>query len=510
MKIKLAIIISCLAGFVSISMEIIWFTVVGNVVQGHAGVFGMVLTFILLGIALGARYIYKRINHYTKETSVQLISNALLLGGLINFTGLPLAAWLMTYHIGFAAIILLNITAISALLGCIFPLLCHITVAGNEQNVGKQTSWIYAANIIGATAGPLLTGYVLVDVFPLKVIVSIFCIIPALLALLLNLSDIRSARNLKYIFYGTALALLALFSNNLLYEQFFEKVRFNTEFTNDRKFAYNIENRNGIISVEKTSTDFVFYGGGAYDGAINTRPDNNVNMISRAYMVSSLHPSPKRVLMIGLSTGSWAQVLSDFETIEELLIVEINPGYTSLLQQFPEVSRLLTNKKVKIIIDDGRRWLKLHEQEKFDLIVMNTSFHWREHITNLLSKDFLLICKKNLNPGGVMYWNTTSSPVVINTACNVFRHVTTYKNFVAASDAPFSMDYEARKKALLHFISNGDTVFYRNDSCKALLEQFATISLPDVRDSFLQQQLPVITDNNMASEYKQRVYKPRR
>ena len=223
-------------------------------------------------------------------------------------------------------------------------------------------------------------------------------------------------------------------------------------------------------------------------------------------MVAALHPSPKRVLMIGLSTGSWAKVLTDFSKIEELVIIEINPGYLELIQKYPEVSDILHNKKVKIIIDDGRRWLKMNEQEKFDLIVMNTSFHWREHITNLLSKDFLLLCKKSLNPDGVMYWNTTHSPVVINTACHAFNYVTTYINFVAASDTPFKMTTEEKKKAFLQFIQNGDPVFKQNDSALALLDKYSATPLLNVRDSFLRKNLWVITDNNMATEYKARVY----
>ena len=506
MKIKIAVIIACLVGFICISMEIIWFSIVGYLFQGHAGIFGVVLSLVLFGIAFGARFVYKRIKKYNNEQVIKLISNALLLGGIINFTGLPLTAWLMTFHIAFAALIFVNIVVISGLLGFIFPLLCHITVSSTEQKVGQQTSWIYAANIAGATAGPLITGYVLIDYFSMQTIITVFCIIPIFLSVLLRIPDFRIKPNAKYVFSGVLLIIITLFSHRFVYNRFLEKIHFNTAYTKDRKFEYIVENKNGIIAVEKTAKGDVLYSGGAYDGAINTNLLNPVNIISRAYMVAALNPSPKRVLMIGLSTGSWAKVLTDFSKIEELVIIEINPGYLELIQKYPEVSDILHNKKVKIIIDDGRRWLKMNEQEKFDLIVMNTSFHWREHITNLLSKDFLLLCKKSLNPDGVMYWNTTHSPVVINTACHAFNYVTTYINFVAASDTPFKMTTEEKKKAFLQFIQNGDPVFKQNDSALALLDKYSATPLLNVRDSFLRKNLWVITDNNMATEYKARVY----
>jgi spermidine synthase len=506
MKIKLAVIISCLVGFVSISMEIIWFSIVGFIFQGHAGIFGIVLSLILFGIAFGARFVYKRIKNYNNGQVIKLISKSLLWGGMINFTGLPLTAWLMTYHVAFGALIFINIILISALLGCIFPLLCHITVSSSQQKVGQQTSWIYAANIIGATAGPLFTGYILIDIFPMEKIITAFCIIPILLSLTLHLPKFNRKLNGRYVFTALFLVFVTLLCHHLFYGRFLERVHFNTAYNKDKKFEYVVENRSGIITVENTPKGHVFFGGGAYDGAINTDPQNQTNLISRAYMVAAMHPSPKRVLMIGLSTGSWAKVLTDFSKIDELVIVEINPGYLGLIKKFPEVAEILQNKKVKIIIDDGRRWLKLNPNEKFDFIVMNTTFHWREHSTNLLSADFLQISKKCLNPGGVMYWNTTSSPVVINTACHVFNYVTTYINFVAASDAPFAMTEEEKRNAFLQFIRDGKPLFQKNDSTLSLIDKYSTIPLRNVRDSFLKKNLWVITDNNMATEYKDRVY----
>jgi spermidine synthase len=43
---------------------------------------------------------------------------------------------------------------------------------------------------------------------------------------------------------------------------------------------------------------------------------------------------------------------------------------------------------------------------------MNTTYHWRDHSTNLLSTDFLAIVRHHLNPGGVFFYNTTDSKEV--------------------------------------------------------------------------------------------------
>src|SRR5262249_4299792 len=126
------------------------------------------------------------------------------------------------------------------------------------------------------------------------------------------------------------------------------------------------------------------YGGGFYDGAFNTDPVINTNRIRRAYMTACLHPDPKQALEIGLSSGSWAQVLASYSKFPELTIVEINPAYLQLIALYPEVASILTDPKVAIHCDDGRRWLNRNPGPKYDLILMNTTMHVREQTTLLL------------------------------------------------------------------------------------------------------------------------------
>src|SRR5262249_26501837 len=113
------------------------------------------------------------------------------------------------------------------------------------------------------------------------------------------------------------------------------------------------------------------------------------NFVFRAYAIPSFHPRPADVLMIGLSSGSWAQIVANEPGVQRLTIIEINPGYLRLISQYPMVASVLKNPRVSISIDDGRRWLFRNPNRRFDLIVMNTTFYWRAHASNLLSVEFL-------------------------------------------------------------------------------------------------------------------------
>ena len=97
--------------------------------------------------------------------------------------------------------------------------------------------------------------------------------------------------------------------------------------------------------------------------------------------------SRKNVLIIGLSSGSWAQVVVNNPTGRRVTIVEINPGYLPLIHQHSQSRVYLRNPKVHIVIDDGRRWLVSHPDRRFDFILMNTTFDWRANVSNLLSRN---------------------------------------------------------------------------------------------------------------------------
>src|SRR4029077_12887852 len=165
-------------------------------------------------------------------------------------------------------------------------------------------------------------------------------------------------------------------------------------------FVHLEETRSGAVGV---TGDGIVYGSGVYDGRFNVTLTHDANEVVRAYAISAFHPAPRHVLMIGLASGSWAQVIAANPEVEDFTIVEINPAYLQLIPNYPDVASLLRNQKVRIAIDDGRRWLQHNGGASFDVIVMNTTYHWRDHSTNLLSTDFLAIGRRHLNPGGVFF-----------------------------------------------------------------------------------------------------------
>jgi len=237
-----------------------------------------------------------------------------------------------------------------------------------------------------------------------------------------------------------------------------------------------VESRSGVVTV---TSDATIFGGGIYDGRFNVSPIEDTNSIVRIYALSLLHPNPAHVLGIGLSGGSWAQVIAHHPQLQSAKMVEINRSYLDLISKYPVVASLLHNPKLQIVVDDGRRYLA-RTDERFDVIVSNTTYHWRASSSNLLSVEFLRLLRAHLTPGGVVMYNATGSPRVFRTACAVFPHVMRMYNFVVASDAPFDLDTARFRRTLEQYAIDGQPVFDPHDPLhqQRLLE---ILALPDTR-----------------------------
>jgi spermidine synthase len=280
-------------------------------------------------------------------------------------------------------------------------------------------------------------------------------------------------------------------------------------YTPGARFSDLVENRSGVIAV---SHDDVVYGGGAYDGRFNTDLVHDSNLLFRAYAVSGMNRKPASVLVIGLSTGSWVQVLANNPEIKDMTVVEINPGYLPLIQKHEIVRSLLTNPRIHLVIDDGRRWLISHPDRRFDLILMNTTWNWRANISLLLSEEFLAIVHEHLNPGGVEYYNTTWSREALATAVESFPYALRVANFIAVSDRPIQLDPERWRTALLSYRIEGRPVLDLSKAeDRAKLDQLigwardvdGPQAVVESRASLLRnlQGARLITDDNMGTEW---------
>ena len=414
---KVALALSFLCGFAALSHEILWYRICSFSTGGAASAFALMLAAYLTGIALGALAAGRLCREREGAAPPLRTVTLLLAASSLAFFVPPLAAALAVRFAPWELTLPL-VAAAAALLGAVFPLVSHLAVLPDARS-GKRVSFLYFANILGSTAGSLFTGFWLLDRWPLSEVALALALLGLAAAAALALSSERRGSGAVWVAACGAAAALLVASAPTVYDALYEKLQLKDAYVPQEHFAHVVENRSGVITVKDNGT---IYGGGVYDGGFNTSLRTDSNGIERAYALAAMHPRPREVLMIGLSSGSWAAVVAGHPAVERLTVVEINPGYLELLPHYPAVSGLTRNPKVSIEIDDGRRWLVRNSARRFDVIVSNTTHNWRANASNLLSAEFFQLVRSRLKPGGVFYFNPTGSMRAARTATDAFPH----------------------------------------------------------------------------------------
>ncbi|MHC4955257.1 MAG: spermine/spermidine synthase domain-containing protein [Planctomycetota bacterium] len=494
MKLRIALLLAALSGFIALSYEIVWIRIYTMVSWGKSSAFGALLGSYLAGLALGA-LLARRFCRDEDHREMRALALFVLGANLLGFLIVPAVAELVRIAWYIWALPLVGLAA--ALLGTTFPLIAHYGVPPDER-VGARVSYLYGANIIGSTLGSLLTGLVLLDVLTLRILTALLAVVGIGTALgVAKLDPSWRERRKSYVAVAVTTAFLVLLATPFLFDSLWEKLQFKDDYRPGDRFALVVEGASGVVTV---THDGKVYGSGVYDGVFNVDPKADTNGIHRAYAPFAFRPAPRDVLVIGLGSGSWAQVIVNHPSVKRMVVIEISPDYLDVVGFSPVVSSLLVNPKVEIVIDDGRRWLQRHA-DRFDWIVQNTTYHFRAHATNLLSKEYLEITKKHLNPNGIVVYNTTRSRDAQKTAVESFPHCWLIDNAVIASAAPLVPDFDRYKKTLTEFVIDGKRMF---EPGSPDLEKMVTDDRWHDRAWMTEEtkSARVITDDNMASEWR--------
>ena len=211
----------------------------------------------------------------------------------------------------------------AGLYGAVLPLLAHYAVPPDDRT-GRGISYIYLANILGAALGSALTGFVFLEALGTAATSVLMLAVSAALAVALcygvGTRSVRASPRFAAIavFVPACLAV----ASGPLYGTLYERLLWKAPNAGEHPFRELVETRAGVVAVTAKGT---VYGGGVYDGGLNLSLDTDTNRIYRAYALAGLHSGPRRVAMLGLGSGSWAQVVAHLPSVEELVVVEINP-----------------------------------------------------------------------------------------------------------------------------------------------------------------------------------------
>lgn len=466
-------------GFAALGSEVVWIRAFTPAVSTTVYAFAAVLAIYLAGNFLGTRVYLKRAADVTLlNRTIYLLPAAALLP--ILGSSMPVMDAL---HFG--AVFFIGFVCFA--FGYITPQIID-TVGKNNPN---KTARAYVWNFAGCILGPLATTYLLFPVLGLKGTVILYAVLLISVPVLLLESRALVVRG--------AVAFVALLAVCFVVP----------DFEDDLK-------RTGTLH-----RDHVGYVGANGEGMKKLLTVNGIGMTYLTTITKNMshlpmvhHPEAKSALVICFGMGTTVRSFTSWPGLEKIHAAELS---RAVVESFPyfhaDTDRVMNDPRVKIHVDDGRRYLN-RTSETYDVITIDPPPPIRASGSGLLySAEFLQVLKKRLAKDGVLaHWlpagDALLTHAVVRSIQQQFKYVKLFHSMenwgihILASDAPIpdltAEDYVARMPASVR----ADALEWQTDGS---LEKLAELSmrsyppsnvlLPDVPDMVIQ------SDNHLYNEF---------
>ena len=476
-----------LSGFLALSLEIVWFRLLGVILKSNSFTFPHLLAVYLFCLAIGIMAGARLVRWGRRPGQVCLGLQA----GITIYTALSIAAllwavdawgpaqWLRAYLAGyepFDAIPFQNmirarlsdpvgflralayhqdflklyvlvpafvIAPPSFMMGASFPFLQR-AVQDSRASLGRKVGWLQAANIFGSTLGAVLVGTVLLHYlgtsWTLRLLIALGGIFVALWsALVLQLRIRRAGFIAALAIPGILMWMVA--PGPVLWAKLHGAPLENAISSEDGSGVSVLKNENADFS----STTFVYVNGLGqswipfYHTGIHS---------SLGILPVMLHPAPKSVAVIGLGSGDTPFSLGGRDTITEVTCLEIVKPMAETLRllqarrPYGGLESLLSDSRFNFVFTDGRRYLG-SSAKKYDVIEADALRPTSAFAGNLYSYEYFLLLRSRLNPGGLA---ATWAPSlrVVETFAKAFPYVYLFESSILiGSDQPVDFDLDA-------------------------------------------------------------------
>jgi spermidine synthase len=171
----------------------------------------------------------------------------------------------------------------------------------------------------------------------------------------------------------------------------------------DVKFLYVGEGMNSSVAVTELRSNGArnFHVSGKVEASSEPQDMRLQRMLG--HLPALVHPRPKSVLIVGCGAGVTAGCFVTYPGIDRIVICEIEPLIPTVVATYfaAENHGVIRDPRVKIIYDDARHYV-LTTHEKFDVITSDPIHPWVKGAAALYTREYFELCKKRLNPGGVV------------------------------------------------------------------------------------------------------------
>lgn len=452
-------------GFMAMAMEVVWMRAFAPVLMTQVYSFAMVVATYLGATFLGS-WLYRRALQRRQVRSTAELISFLCIASLLPIvaTGACFELGKMTgvlYGNPFGiALLLASICPFCAILGYLTPGLVDEYSGGSPKVAGSA----YAVNVLGCILGPLFASYLLLPRMSER---------HALILLGLPFfgffwscrMQIPAQRRLGFGAVAAVVLVVSIFGARG-FEDYFFKPGVHAEVRRDYAAS--------VVSVGEGLHKRLLVNG---VGMTRLTPITKF----MAHLPLAFHkgtPQSALIVCFGMGTTYRSALSWNVETTAVELVPSVKQAFGFY---FVDAEKFVHDPKGRIVIDDGRRYLK-RTQQKYDVIVVDPPPPVEAAGSSLLySKEFYDVAKQHLNTNGILQtWvpqNITVAAAALRSVCESFPHVRYFSSVekwglhVLASMEPIdtcsaaelaSRMPEAGKRDLLEWSSSQDLPGYLN------------------------------------------------
>jgi spermidine synthase len=388
---SLALAIAFVSGLTSLGYQLLWTRLLASGSGNTTYVFTLILSVFLVGIAVGAALVSRRMTTLRSPVAVigvmQLVVAAIVLAGMAILAGLA-------PEIPFIGRVLLVVLPATLAMGITLPLASGL-LGGADEGIGRDAGLVLGANTLGAIGGTFVVPFVLIPAIgSLRAVVLLALVNVGLgLGLLLRGRDARPAMRRATSLAAAALAIVAV--AGLILPNPFVMDPGATRLQRESLLLASAEDE--IAAVQAGGPE-----GGRrllVGGTGMTRLTVDAKLM--AYLPLITRPESKEMLVIAFGMGSTYR--SGLIAGLEVAGVELVPSVRNMFGFFyGDADAVLADPSGQLIITDGRNYVELTDRT-FDIIVVDPPPPIESSGTSVLySREFYAASAKRLRPGGVM------------------------------------------------------------------------------------------------------------
>ena len=459
-----------LSGLFALSVEIVWFRVLGVMMKSTAFTFGTLLALYLGGLGLGAMLGSALVPRVRRPGLTFLLLQMAI--AFVTATSLTLLVesadnitWLWDYfrgyeplHVGngvaalgtnqetgrrFLALYFtlpaLLVVPVTLLMGAAFPFLQQ-AVQTDAARIGRRVGQLLVANIAGSLAGCVLTGWVLLDRVGAAGTINVLMAVSTVFTWL-GLRHLLQRTRRRVPAAGLVAGALAVAATGLVTASTPDATRLWSRLHGSNRPDMIVhEDGSGVSAIRRIGDQAVVFVNGVGQSHL---PYGDVHTALGA-VPAFIHPAPRSAAIIGLGSGDTAWAAAGRLELERIVAVEIvRPQLRSLkrLQEtwpYGGLATLLSDPRIQHVFADGRTLLRRGGQ-RYDIIEADALRPSSAYSGNLYSDGYFALLKEQLNPGGLAAtWAPTER--VLKSFLSVFPHVVVLPGILVGSDAPIAVD----------------------------------------------------------------------